>query len=226
METTNEDYKMICDELNVIYPKDEIEAFIKKKNRNAIICNEIQNNWGNFLADCLSPVKDNQFELNKTRISMKIEIASVYIDSLVHTACSLYDCILHVINKTLLRFHSNELSDRRVTGEEVSKKLKQYNEITILDKITDFENSNEYKYFHAFDIVSKHRGIIESNFSVSTKVGELVQYGSKILQFDYDGVIYDEIFQDELIRKYSNYFIKLIAIFEETYNRMVSEKNA
>ena len=207
---------LLCKKKNRTYPDEEIRTFAAKRRRLSIIANELEHYWDNVINECYSNIGNGQYILDIDKLSIKIDKASIAIDSFVHNAFSLYDCMLHIINIALLDGKNRE---RQVTSEKITSDMKK-SFPKVYEKLDILQESMEFKYLHDFDIVSKHRGLINSNYSLAMGTEMPSMEGSKIHEFEYDENEYESIWLHTLKDYVEKYYRLLMEIFKSIYYEM------
>jgi hypothetical protein len=219
--STKADFEQICIACGLEPPSAELEALLRKRQRIAIVWDETKNYWSNFFDDFFVPVQTGHSEIDSTKFSRYIEKVSFNVDGIIHSSCTMLDCLLHVINKTMF---VPPLKDSRVTLETVQKRLGKTTGKEIAESLDALVTSDEYRYLYAYDIVSKHRGIVSSNFSLSFEAGVGGTVGSKVNEFVFDSIRYDSIWIEEALERYNRYYGKLIDVLEIVFEQLKRER--
>ena len=205
------DLKSICKVKNILFPKYEMESLDKKQNRIALIKLEIDNLVPNYIRENQVEVGEKSSIVKTDNVTMLIEKYAFLVDSAIHTACSMLDCMLHIINITLL---GNVIKERDVDIRSVKKVLKEYRQEKVLSCLEMLLVLKEYRYLHDYDILTKHRGIIDANFSIHVKKDERVHIGGKIQAFIFGNNKYQEMWVDDIWEYYKAYYMCIYNLYK------------
>lgn len=209
------DLGKICHELNRPFPKNEMIALEKKRNRNALIKLEIENIIPNYIRENTAESNKMQTFIRTENIPRAIEKYAFLVDSAIHNACSMYDCFLHIINIAVL---CNKLNEKDVNGKNVDKELAKIKGCYIGNRISELRLTSEYSYLHDYDIVSKHYGVVDATFSISSGLDIPTRIGGKIRNFTYAGENHEEKWVEEIWSMYEVYYKGLHSLFMEICN--------
>jgi hypothetical protein len=114
-------------------------------------------------------------------VQFESEIESIACAHQVHTWM---DLLLQIINCSML---NNCLHESRVGIRYIKSRLSSRGMIDILGALNALENSPEYRYIHHFDNTHKHRRLLDTDYTITSRRG-IVQNGVRFKAFDFNVV--------------------------------------